>query len=363
MIGIITYHSALNAGAILQAYALQTCLEQIGYQVEFIDYVPRHKYSWRQFVAKSPKVMFRKWIDNYNGWRYRKDTNWNKCLKKGPICYHNYEELKNDPPEYDAYIVGSDQVWNFLTKLDPVHLLGFVPEGKKKIAYAASMGQCNIPQYLHSELRNELNKFHAISIREDNGVDFINKLFEREVARKTLDPTLLIPRESYNKISTRPNVCQKFIASYILSLLDKQQMDNLRHWAGLKDLSLINLRNPDTCIHFPRVINKIVTPYQWVGYIQHADIVICGSFHATVFALIYHKPFLVILPKILKEKGGNARINSLLQPLGLQYRITYDNPIDKMNEIIEHNIDWEKIDSILTKEKNKSKQYLLTALS
>lgn len=362
-IGIVTFHSALNAGAILQAYALQTRLEQMGHQAEFIDYVPKHKYSWREFVAKSPKVMFRKWIDNYNGWRYRKYTDWNRCLKKSSIRYHSYNELKRNPPKYDTYIVGSDQVWNFLIELSPIHLLEFVPEGKRRIAYAASMGQCNVPQNLRSELRNKLKKFHAISLREDNGVDFINKLLGKQTALKTIDPTLLIPKEYYNKISIQPAIRQKFIASYILSMLDKQQIENLRHWAKLKNLSFINLRNPDTCIHFPKVINTIVTPYQWVGYIQHAEIVICGSFHATVFALIYHKPFLVILPKSLEEKGGNARINSLLQPLGLQYRIIYDNTINRMNKIIEHDIDWGKIDSILIKQKNESKQFLKATLS
>lgn len=362
-IGIVTFHSALNAGAVLQAYALQTYLKQIGYQVEFIDYAPKQKYKWRDFVAKSPNIMLQKWINIYNGWCYRKRTDWNKCLKKSPIHYYSYNELKHNPPECDAYIVGSDQVWNFLRELNPIYLLEFVPEGKRKIAYAVSMGECNIPQYLHSDLQNQLNKFHAISIRENNGVDFINKLFGKEVAQKTIDPTLLISKEYYNKISVQPVVHQKFIASYILSLLDEQQIDNLRHWAELQDLSFINLRNPDTCIRFPKVINTIVTPYQWLGYIEHAEIVICGSFHATIFALIYHKPFLVILPKNLKEKGGNARINSLLQPLELQYRIIYDNSIDKMNKIIEHDIDWRKIDSILMEQKNESKQYLNTALS
>ena len=70
-IGIITFHNALNAGAVLQAYALQTILTQLGHQVEFINYSPVRKYKFRDFVAKSPFTMLKKWKNIFNGKRYK----------------------------------------------------------------------------------------------------------------------------------------------------------------------------------------------------------------------------------------------------------------------------------------------------
>lgn len=165
-IGIITFHNALNAGAVLQAYALQVLLTQQGHNVEFINYNPIKKYTFRNYVAKSPVVMFNKWRNIYNGKKYTKYGNFNKVLNLSSIRYLSYEELKESNLDYDIYIVGSDQIWNFYTSLSPVYMLDFVPNGKKKIAYAASMGQCRIDLSLYDDFRNKLMSFDAISLRE-----------------------------------------------------------------------------------------------------------------------------------------------------------------------------------------------------
>mgnify|MGYP003087668704 CR=1 FL=1 len=359
-IGIVTRHDALNAGAILQAYALQTCLEGMEHQVEFIDIESQYKFNWRNYIAKSPKAMWYKWIDNFNLLRYRRQKDWNQCLHKSPFHYHTYEQLKKNPPLYDIYIVGSDQVWNFLRELNPLYLLEFAPKGKKRIAYAASMGQCVIPNKLHDGLKKMLEQFNAVSIREDNGVAFVNELMGSKFACKTLDPTLLINQKDYNGICVSPQIKKAFIASYILSHLDRQQCVNLVKWAKLQRKVLINLRNPATCIQLLSTKNMIVTPYQWLGYMREAEIIISGSFHATVFALIYHKPFVVLLPKMQKEHGGNARINSLLAPLGLQYRIIYDNDIETMNSIFSKKINWNYVDASIHEQRQQSIQFLNT---
>lgn len=357
-IGIVTRHDALNAGAILQAYALQTCLEDMGHQVEFIDIESQYKFNWRNYMAKSPQAMWHKWVDSYNLECYRRNRDWNKCLHKSNVHYYTYKQLKENPPEYDVYIVGSDQVWNFLRELSPLYLLDFVLEGKKRISYAASMGQCNIPKPLHSELKRHLMKFNAISLREDSGVDFVNRLMGADVACKTIDPTLLIDQQYYNEICETHIIQEPLVVSYILSELDQQQCHNLTKWAKLQHKSFINLRNPSTCIRIPGIRNVVVTPYLWLGYIKNSDFVISGSFHATVFSLIYHKPFFVILPKELKVKGGNVRINSLLEPLGLRYRILYDDDVSTMNSVADQGIDWTAVDTYLSEQRELSINYL-----
>lgn len=361
-IGISTRHDALNAGAILQAYALQTCLEEMGHQVEFIDAQIPHKFNWKNYVSKSPKAMIYKWIDNFNGWRYQKKKYWNTCLHKSSSHYKSYKDLENNPPIYDIYIVGSDQVWNFSSNLSPLYLLQFVPHDKKRIAYAASMGQCNIPKCLYAPLKLALSQFYAISLREDSGVTFVNKLLNSEKACKTIDPTLLIERKYFCEICMEPQTSDDYVASYILSSLDKQQCTNLVRYCKQIGLPIINLRNPATCFRLPQAKNKIVTPYQWLGYVKKAKFIISGSFHATVFALIYHKPFIVILPKELKKQGGNARINSLLEPLGLTNHILYDITPHELINTLNKDIDWDYIDTKIRELRKYSIQFLKSSI-
>lgn len=205
-------------------------------------------------------------------------------------------------------------------------------------------------------------KFHAISLREDRGVDFVNKLMEADIACKTIDPTLLVDQQYYDRICENPTIQKSFVVSYILSQLDQHQCRNLTEWAKQQQKLFINLRNPSTCIRIPNIRNVVVTPYLWLGYIKNSDFVISGSFHATVFSLIYHKPFFVILPKDLKAKGGNVRINSLLEPLGLQHRILYDDDVPTMNFVAKQCIDWTSVDTYLSEQRRLSINYLKTSI-
>lgn len=364
-IGIVTFHNALNAGAVLQAYALQTLLTQLGHDVEFINYKPIRKYGFRDFLAKSPVVIFNKWRNIYNGKRYSKLDKFNKILNLSHRVYYTYQDLKKYPMDYDIYIAGSDQIWNFYKSVSPVYMLDFVPENKKKISYSASMGQCRIDESLYSTFREKLMKFSAISIREKNGVDFVNKLLNGEkLAIQTLDPTLLIGSHYYDnimdshKIKTNPYIC-----TYILTDLDKQNADIISYIKEQLKLNIINLRNPDTCIWMSHAKNKIVTPNQWLYYIKNSDFIICSSFHAVVFSLIFHKPFIALVPPNCKNKGGNMRINTLLESTELLDRIISDFNKERIYHVMNSPIDWHKIDEKIIKMREASIEFLKSNLN
>ena len=363
-IGIITFHNALNAGAVLQAYALQTFLTQMGHQVEFINYAPTRKYTLRDYIAKSPFVMLNKWRNIYNGEKYTKYGNFNKVLKLSAIRYLSYEELKGSNLDYDIYIAGSDQIWNFYTSLSPVYMLDFVPNGKKKIAYAASMGQCCIKRSLYEDFRNKLMSFDAISLREQNGVDFVNTLLKGEkIAYQTLDPTLLIDAKYYDKIIDKEDVGDRhYICTYILAELDKENAEIIRSIKSYLKLDIINLRNPDTCIWLSHVHNKIVTPYRWLYFIKHSDFVICSSFHAVVFSLIFHKPFIALVPPKDKDKGGNMRINTLLNNTGLLNHIVEHFDLKQIQNILNNIVNWDDVDDRIQRMRKSSIDFLANNL-
>jgi hypothetical protein len=364
-IGIVTFHYALNQGAILQAYALQTLLQSWGHQVEFIDYHPKHYFHYKDFITKSPKLLLEKWRNQYNGIIYRKhQRQFSKILCIGNIRYKTEKDLRNNPPNYDIYIAGSDQIWNFTKKIEYAYMLDFVPHNKTKIAYAASLGQCTVHQKLYNEICYLLSSFRAISIRESNGKDFICKLMQKKEIKvpitQTLDPTLLIKREEYEHITESIDECSPYIASYILSMMEKGHKDIISYIITKKGLKLINLRNPDTCVFLSFAKNRIVTPYQFLSYIKQAEFIICSSFHAVVFSLIFHKPFIVLIPSKFKDKGGNKRISSLLTLLNLMQRCVYDfNPII-IDQLMKEQICWENVDQIISGLAKESQNFLKT---
>lgn len=364
-IGVITFHNALNAGAVLQAYALQTFLSQLGHQVEFINYNPIRRYSFRDYIAKSPLVMFNKWRNIFYGKRYTKLNNFNKVLSLSPQTYLSYEDLIGRPMDYDLYIAGSDQIWNFYTSLSPIYLLDFVPANKKKIAYAASMGQCRIDKSLYTAFKDKLMRFDAISLREKNGVDFVNALLQGEKqAIQALDPTLLSDASIYDPIIEKTETGNKpYICTYILAELDQENANIVFYIKAKLGRDILNVRNPDSCIYLHKAKNKIVTPYQWLYAVKNSEFVICSSFHAVVFSLIFHKPFVALVPPNCKNKGGNMRINTLLEDVGLLNRIIPHYDTEQINQTINDSINWNKIDRKIISLREPSINFLKSKLN
>lgn len=128
-------------------------------------------------------------------------------------------------------------------------------------------------------------------------------------------------------------------------------------------LNIINVRNPDTCIKLKRAQNIIVTPTQWLYYITNSDFVICCSFHAVVFSILFHKPFIVLSPPSFKNQGGNMRINSFLYEIGLSDYIINTFDQNKIDSLIRKKIDWNKIETILAIKKEYSTNFIIKNLN
>ena len=359
-IGILTFHNALNQGAVLQAYALQHYLQGQGHTVEFINYCPEKCYTWRDFVAKSWAQWTKKIRNNINGIKYRWQDNFSKILDCSSHKYHSYDELFKNPPKYDLYICGSDQVWHFPRNLNPVFLFDFLPDGSNVISYAASLGQHLPPENLQAHFKASLSRFKAISVREANGANFISNLFEgkREIYH-VLDPTLLLPATAYEKIAEPVKVTPNgYIASYILTILEPAHEAILKEVEEYYGLKIVNLRNPDTCEYVSGHENRIVTPTQWLTYIKNSKAVVCSSFHAVVFSVLFHKPFVVLQTTMMKKSGGNLRVVQFLEPLGLSHHCIYNVEHDNVREILSEQVNWEHIDNKIEQMSIYSKKFL-----
>jgi len=196
-IGIITYHFALNYGARLQAFALQKYLEVPGRKVMIINYFPRKAQF--DIVRICIPLKISNALNAFNNMikRHRfKDKN--VILNNGRI-YRSLSELRTRPPEQEAYICGSDQIWN--PNCSPnsdirPYLLDFGQKDSKRLAYAASLGNCPQAFLEDYSLWSPLSRFNSISVRESDSVPII-KQFSRKEVNVCVDPTMLFSKMDY----------------------------------------------------------------------------------------------------------------------------------------------------------------------
>ena len=361
-VGIVTFHSALNVGAVLQAYSLQQHLLEFGCEVEFIDYQPnRKKLTLRNFIGKGFKQTLHKWQDLYFTFYYSAQNRFNGVLNCGDQLYGTIFELKARPPKCDVYIAGSDQIWNFgfSRKFDEAYFLDFGETSIRRIAYAASIGQNEILSEDKEAFSEGLKRFNAVSVRERSSVPLIATVAQEPgQIEQMCDPTFLLTQEQFGSLEQKPSDLSDYIVSYLLPHYEMtQELVNAIHFVA-EELSseIINLRNPNTCYRLAGVPNKIVTPQKWLGYFKHAKFTACCSFHAVVFSLIYHKPFIVISPY------KNNRIISLLSEVGLSDRCVYSYDVSQIRALIASEIDWACVDDYLSAERARAELFLANAL-
>ena len=324
----ITLHCTDNCGSSLQAYALQRYLLNTGCKTEIIDYCPSYlKYngSFIKSILKSILFCGAKLSQNKKNREFRK-----KYLKLTEQKYKTYRELENDIPKADAYITGSDQIWNpdYLCGNDPAYYLSFVKDAPK-LAYAASIGKTMVPNVQKKMITDYVKDFSYITVREETSKELLSGEVDCQVDY-VCDPVFLLPREHYCGIESVPKIKEKYILVYLVQqskLLD-ELVQQLREELGAKVVLIYGVRYYCNCDYHIRD----VSPTEFLGYINHAEYVVTSSFHATAFSHIFQKQFAIVLPK-----ANTARIEQMLEISGLQERIiTCENEISQAFEMIDY---------------------------
>ncbi len=368
-VGIMTFHNSINYGAVLQAYALKKKLSDMSIDAEFIDYHDHARFN------KNRPFMLRA---RHYAWQYiaklltgstrqrRTDSFCQKYLRVSPNKFQSAELLYADPPLYDAYIVGSDQVWNpsCYGGEDPSWFLSFAPEGKRRIAYAPSFGVSKVLHVYEDKFREWLGKIDHLSVREIEGKDIIFQLTQRE-AEIVLDPTLLLTENEWEEVrvpqsSTRPYILCYFMGNdqkVIKAILDiakglsKQTgCDIIR--IGQKDYMRLNF-----------YANSVFDagPSEFLGLIHNASFVVTNSFHGVAFSVNFKKQFFIpVNDKLPPEKALNSRVTTLLHTLDLEQRcVPIGSDLTDNNQL---EIDYSKVTEKLDFERMKSIVFLQNAL-
>ena len=321
-IGLITIQRWWNYGSMLQAYAEFTKLNSMGYDCEFIDFMPAKLFNVRSYRMYSDDPEYVGIRDRYieeMGGRKARFREFEKKFKISIDTYGCDNDLEKNPPEYDAYITGGDQIWNVNMRIASKAFFLHFTDSKEKYAFSTSMGKCTAEKLI--DYKDYIKGYKKIYMREQSGDEKIMSLIGEDCDIEIdtmIDPTLQLAAEEWRKLIPKDKLFdKKYIACY--ATLD----DELREMYPF-------LKRIHECLNLPVVlfgmvspvdedwiINKVdAGPVEFLRIIDGADFVFTQSFHGTVFSCLFHKNFLTfnVDPK-------EPRKNEILSRFGLSTRI------------------------------------------
>lgn len=375
-IGILTLPLHTNYGGILQAYALQTVLERMGHEVVVFDTLKKNFLPplWKLPLSFAKRIVLkflgktnRVFIERYNNKVRSVITQHIQPFVDTYIhrkVIHSFKDLKQE--DYDAIIVGSDQVWRIIyfpglwlgQQIENAYLDFAKNWNIKRIAYAASFGTENweYDEEQTKKCKNLLHKFDAVSTREVDGVKLCKAKFEVD-AHHVLDPTMLLSMDDYMALFQKANTpkSEGTLLNYVLD--ETEEIDCLINKVATdKHLVPFAVNNPfeydDSKPLQQRIKPSVET---WLRGFYDADFVITDSFHACVFSIIFKKQFVVVGNK----DRGMSRFESLLKLFGLEDRL-----VDVHCDVsILQQIDYDNVYSIYDKLKESSMIYLSGSLN
>lgn len=335
-VAILTLRLHSNFGYLMQVYALQKIVRSLGHE-PYTFYIKEEQPSFKAKVKEvvynlyvkcfkgEQTYIFKKWITDderetldKNTWDFiKKEIQLTEYIRT-PRDFYTF-----DTSNYDAYIVGSDQVWREPYSISlPLYFFSFLDSEKKRMSYAASFGRSDINEYSSNQkkqCKELLQKFSIVTVREKDGVDICMKEFGIN-AKQVVDPTLLLPEEDYIKLANKgafQDCKESFVFAYILDP-NPYKWDIINKYASEKDLKVVNII-PSRDISNIKSLEDYIYPhvYDILSGFANAAFVFTDSFHASVFSIIFRRQFFVFP----NEKRGNSRILSLLEDYGLSDRL------------------------------------------
>ncbi len=388
---IIThYHNSNNYGGCLQAYALCEFLKKHNIDAEQISYDYISVNPKNTSIKKKLKSKFKSGIIKNVHSEIRKsffsgERLYHRFFKKNIVVsladrkkvfkdfrlnsiphtekVYNINNVKECVSNYDAFITGSDQVWNFAC-YNPGFYLDFVPSEKIKLSYAASIAMDDLSDDHKNIFKKSLADFNDISVREKSAEDLLCDISPKKPF-VAIDPVLLLEKDDWDKVAEKQNICEPYVLCYFLGI-NKKSRKLAKKFAKKRNLTLISIPMLNGGMSF---IDKNLSaklcygagPKDFVSLIKNAEYVFTDSFHATVFSIIFNREFFVF--KRSKNDKMSTRLVDLLTMFNMKDR--YLNTKEKETLLYinsSKNIDYnQEFDDFISK-KEKSEEFLLSNL-
>lgn len=346
-------HDSINYGAVLQAYALYKKLYQMNSgDVSIID------LAQSEYIPINIKQKAIKYYLSCNDLFYKKSIAQRKALFKEFLKsnttltthYASAEELKRNPPVADAYVCGSDQVWNCSLTLRDEYFLNF-GQGEKKVSYAASLGVDYVPEKYRDTFTALLKKIDYISVRE-NSANRIIKEITGLTCETVLDPVFLLSSFEWKELIDTPIIKERYILYYHLHSSKTATM-MLKKLKKKYRAKVVTITLSSKAV-FGDLVVRNAGPLEFLNLYKNALYTVNASFHGTAFSVLFHKPF-------ISQVYGNSgdRVRTLLEDIGLEERIFSDTVLPKQTGDV---LNWEKVQQLLNNRINSSENFLRKAL-
>lgn len=384
-VAIVSCYFQKNYGSALQAYATQKILDQIGIdnetiRIEGIEHeIKKSKYKHYLKQLANLDIVIGKL--GYINIRLRKKNPFSK-LGKLLKCrdqaflrfysryhfskrYESFQTLTEDiGMNFSAVLLGSDQLW-LPSNLDAdYYTLNWVPDNIHKITYATSFGVSNIPDRYHSLIKQFINRIDCLSVREESGKKIIKEICGRE-ANLVCDPTMLFDASEWMEIQNpEPIIKGKYIFCYFLGD-NPEQREFVKKIANLTNCKIVAILHLNV---YAKSDNNYadyspfdIDPGEFLNLIRNAEYVCTDSFHASVFAIIYHKAFFTFRRfKAEYALSTNSRLDTLLSRICLSDR--FFSGKENVKEVLNYEIDFKLVDEKLKEIRETGQNYLKSSL-
>lgn len=353
-IGIITINDNDNYGNRLQNYATAEVLKKTGNIPITIRNTPRlNKRENRiRYLKKIAGFIYNEKIRtmlDFSNKRRKYFNEFNKNILFSKKLYTIYSKFEK---KFNYFITGSDQVWKpTYGRLSDMDLLDFTSKDKK-ISFAASFGISELPEQYKEKTAKALKDFKAISVREDAGKRIVEELTGRNDVEVLVDPTMLLTAEEWDKVAKKPEQLKadKYILNYFLGELSESRKKEIERVAKENHCEIINVLDKNSPFYQ-------TGPSEFLYLEKNAFLICTDSFHSSVFAILYNRPFFVFEREDNLVKM-NSRIETLLSKFKLEDR-KYKGEITQ--EML--NVDYKETYKILEKEREKANNFLKKALN
>lgn len=380
-----------NYGTSLQGYALLKKMQQMGYEVEIINYIKQlsllnkiqYVYTaircgeWRKLLIGSRSARCRKKNQEYNRSVIERTSAVDAYKRKKIIpFFHDYKgfsALQAGSKNYETIIVGSDQVWTPLSLPNKFFNLLFVDDSVRKVAYASSFGVSIIPRFQRKKTGIYLNRFAKIGVREQKGKEIVESLSKQQ-AFVVADPTLLLSKSEWEQeisetisestaLNIKESKGEPYIFCYFLGN-NPVSRDAVRKLQEKTHLRIVTTRHVGEYFaemdDFGDVAPSAIDPNDFIRYVKNASYVCTDSFHCSVFSIIFHKSFMTFYRFAQSSvTGRNSRIDSLFNVLGINKEHVYAGDISRIDSVV----DWETVDRNLSLLRKESIEFLENALN
>lgn len=356
----VTFHHTTNYGATLQAYALQRKIMSLGHDNVLFEYPESSKYyssislsnirlalvglyfNFTKLIRKKEHLKLKESFKEF------KENNMHRTR-----VFLSVDDLRNNTPNVDYLIAGSDQVWNMGSnpKFKPAHFLDFGNKNIKRFSYAASIERLNYTEENKDYVNNILSTFKGISVREQSAKEYIESFTSHKV-EVVLDPVFLLTKEEWRTVAKEPRIKGPYILCYqVLSNKNIQKVVNkLSKDTGYPIVSICNgthkwIRSDYTYFD--------VSPEEFIGLYDNAAVVVSSSFHGTAFGFIFNKPTY----SLIKNVSSN-RASDLLNKLEMSEFL-----ISSVDNLPKPKIDEALLNKNLEKEREKSIDFIKRMLN